>query len=516
MKIFTSKQITTLTFALALSAAAQLSAQTAFMKVVAADGSGDYTTVQAAVDAAPKDGTRTLIFIKDGSYKEQIDIPSGAVISLIGESRDGTVLWYDKGHTSDGGIYTDASETSTIYVDGLDFYGDNFTTQNRATLDNGGQAECFTVASDRATLRHVNLNGVQDGVRFFNASRSYLKDCYIEGRTDYIYDSGIAFIDDCTIKQVVGGGYIVAPGDCYVTVSRSVSRELTGQARTWGIGLFLRGCRLIYDAEAVGENASHLGRNWGKTSCAAYFLNCYMDKHIKPEGWAWMSDTRSVYMGEYGSMDMDGNPIDVSKRVDWAMTEDPDHMTSSQYIDEKVVDNLFGMDYVFNLADETLDGKLGTFNPLPLVEPAAAPSSFSAVDGVLSWTASDGAAGYIIYKNGAYMANVTETSYTDATGTDADRYTLRTVTPTGCLGAEVTGTATGLCHVTADDLKIYTTRYGVSWNRTATATLYSVSGEALVSRTGISLDWGRLPKGVYILRLAFADGTSLTRKVVRK
>lgn len=516
MKIFTPKQITTLTFALALSASAQLTAQTAFMKVVAADGSGDYTTVQAAVDAAPKDGTRTLIFIRDGFYKEQIDIPQGAVISLIGESQDGTVLSHDLSHTTDGGIYEDASETSTLYIDGLDFYGDNFTTQNTVG-PSGGQAECFTVASDRATLRHVNLKANQDGVRFFTESRSYLKDCYIEGTVDYVYDSGIAFIDDCVIKQL-RGGYITAPGNCYAAVPRTTASKLVGQARIFGLGIFFRGCRLVYDADKVSENSSYLGRNWGKTNCAAYFLNCYMDKHIKPEGWQKMSDTpeNAIYLGEYGSMDLDGNPVDVSQRVSWAMTEDPDHKQPSQYIDKRVVDNIFAMDFVFAFANEQRDNKLGDFDPLPLVEPAAAPSSFTAKGGQLSWTASDGVAGYVIYKNGAYLANVTETSYTDATGTDADRYTLRTVTPTGCLGAEVNGTATGLCHVTADDLKIYTTRYGVSWNRTATATLYSVSGEALVSRTGMSIDWGRQPKGVYILRLAFADGTSLTRKVVKK
>ena len=370
---------------------------------------------------------------------------------------------------------------------------------------------------EKWVLRHVNLKANQDGVRFFTESRSYLKDCYIEGTVDYVYDSGIAFIDDCVIKQL-RGGYITAPGNCYAAVPRTTASKLVGQARIFGLGIFFRGCRLVYDAGKVSENSSYLGRNWGKTNCAAYFLNCYMDKHIKPEGWQKMSDTpeNAIYLGEYGSMDLDGNPVDVSQRVSWAMTEDPDHKQPSQYIDKRVVDNIFAMDFVFAFANEQRDNKLGDFDPLPLVEPAAAPSSFTAKGGQLSWTASDGVAGYVIYKNGAYLANVTETSYTDATGTDADRYTLRTVTPTGCLGAEVNGTATGLCHVTADDLKIYTTRYGVSWNRTATATLYSVSGEALVSRTGMSIDWGRQPKGVYILRLAFADGTSLTRKVVKK
>lgn len=485
-------------------------AQTAFMKVVSADGSGDYNSVQEAVDDAPADGTRMLIFVRNGLYKEQVTVPQGAVVSLIGESRDGTVISHDLSHTMG---YDDAAETSTIYVDGLDFYGDNFTTQNTAGPD-GGQAECFTVASDRAVLRHVNMKANQDGVHFFTDSRSYLKDCYIEGTVDYIYDSGIAFVDDCMIKQL-RSGYIVAPGNCFATVPRSVSVQLTGQSRLWRLGLFIRGCRLVYDADNMGESDSYLGRNWGKTTCAAYFINCYMDKHICPEGWQKMSDTQSIYLGEYGSMDMDGNPIDLSGRVSWAMTEDPEHMSPSQYIDQTVVDNIFNMEYVFNLADEQLDGSLGLFDPLPLVTPPAPVSAFTAVDGNLKWDKSEDAAGYIIYKNGSYLTNLTETSYTDTDAREDDSYVLRTVSATGCLGDEVTGTATGITYVKTQGIEICSTRYGVYWNRQARAALYSLSGEMLTSRNGTYLEWGELPQGVYILRLAFDDGTSLTRKIVK-
>ncbi len=509
-KIFTLRHIIIFVLAWTTFSLSCVTAQTAFMKVVAADGSGDYNSVQEAVNNAPKDGTRMLIFVKNGFYKEQVSVPQGAVVSLIGESRDGTIISHDLSHTMG---YDDAAETSTIYVDGFDFYGDNFTTQNTVGPD-GGQAECFTVASDRAVLRHVNLKANQDGIRFFTDSRSYLKNCYIEGTVDYIYDSGIAFIDDCTIKQL-RGGYIVAPGNCFVTVPRAVSRQLTGQARLWGLGLFIRGCRLIYDADKVGERGSYLGRNWGKTTCAAYFINCYMDKHICPEGWQKMSDTQSIYIGEYGSMDMDGNPIDLSGRVSWAMTEDPEHMSPSQYIDQKVVDNIFNMEYVFNLADEQLGGRLGLFEPQPFVTPTASVTKFTAVDGNLQWDKSEGAAGYIIYKNGRYLTNLTETSYTDADARAGDSYALRTVSVTGCLGDEVTGTPTGITNVRAQDIEIRSTRYGIYWNRKAQATLYSLDGEILISRNGACLEWGEYPQGVYILRLVFVDGTSLTRKIVK-
>lgn len=505
------KSLTKLSFVALCAMPQAVAAQgAAFMKVVAADGTGDYLTVQEAVNSCPADGTRTLIFVRNGLYEGNVVVPKGVVVSLIGESRDGTVLSHDKSHTMPG--YEDASTTSTIYIESADFYGENFTTQNTVG-PSGGQAECFTNAGDRATLRNVALKANQDGVRFFTDSRSYLKDCYIEGTVDYIYDSGIAFIDDCTIKQL-RGGYIVAPGNCYAVVPRGESSKLTGQTRIWGLGLFLRGCKLIYDADKVNENDSWLGRPWGKQNCAAYFINCYMDRHIKPAGWQTMSEGTKPYLGEFGSMDMDGNKLDVSERVSWAMTEDPDHMSPSQYIDQKVVDNLFNMEYVFKTAEEQGNNVSGSYDPLPLVEPAALPLTFKADGGSLTWDAVSGVAGYLIYKNGAYIANVAGTSYTDAAAAAADEYTIRTVSANGCLSSEMSSSTSGIGgSIKADGIDLHTTRYGAYWNRTARASLYSLDGGMLLEREGMSLEWDGMPGGCYILRLQM-DGETVVRKIV--
>lgn len=505
----TYKLLTRLFFLALLSLPASSFSQTSFMKVVAADGTGDYATVQEAVNSCPADGTRSFIFVKNGFYKEQVTVPSGVALSLIGESRDNTILSHDLSHSMG---YEDASETSTLYIESTDFYGENFTAQNTVGPD-GGQAECFTVDGDRATLKNVALKANQDGVRFFTDSRSYLKNCYIEGTVDYIYDSGIAFIDDCTIKQL-RGGYIVAPGNCYAMVSRSESGKLTGQSRIWGLGLFIRNCRLIYDAEKVSESGSYLGRPWGKTNCAAYFINCYIDTHIRPEGWATMSDTKP-FLGEFGSMDMDGNRLDLSKRVSWAMTEDPGHMSPSQYIDQKVVDNLFDMQYVFRLAAEQGSHLSGDYDPLPLVEPAPLPQAFTAAGGVLTWDAVDGVSGYILYKNGSYLANLTGNTYTDAEAAPDGSYTLRTVSRTGCLSREMASSTSGIGRVTAEELGIQTTRYGVYWNVKAKARLYSLGGHLLAAHEGMSLEWEDIPAGCYILAIVTGDSACARFKVVK-
>ena len=69
----------------------------AYDLTVAKDGSGNYTTVQAAIDAAPVNGTVAFtIFIKNGTYKEKITVASNKTfITLIGESVANVILTYD-------------------------------------------------------------------------------------------------------------------------------------------------------------------------------------------------------------------------------------------------------------------------------------------------------------------------------------------------------------------------------------------------------------------------------------
>lgn len=396
-----------------------------FMKIVAKDGSGDYTTVQAAVNACSTDGTRNFIFIKNGTYEEQVTVLSNVVVTMLGESRDGVVITRAKSHRE----IDDEEITSTMYLHCKDFYGENFTVVNSAGPA-AGQAEALTNNGDRMTLKNVAIKANQDGLRFNDSSRSYLYNCYIEGTVDYIFDSGIAFIDNSEIKQVNQAGYIVAPGNHFAQISREVSKEKTGYSNLWGLGLFLRNCTLTHDG-SIGNGSSHLGRNWGKTSSAAYFINCKMDKHISDVGFVDMSTDAVRYLGEYGSMDLEGNKLDLSKRVSWSITNDEAH--NPQIMTSALINNLFNTEYVYALGAEQSVHCSGLYEPKPMVASLGRPASFKAENGTLTWSVVEGAKGYLIYKNGRYLALATECTYTDPTYTAGDVYTLRTMTSTGSM-----------------------------------------------------------------------------------
>lgn len=507
MKIQIPQILSTLIYCAIFLISPPIRAQQQFMKVVAKDGTGDYSAIQEAIDKCSSDGTRNFIFIKNGTYNEQVTVPKGVVLSLIGENRDGVIITHSLSHNS--GL--DKEKTSTLYVEGYDFYGENFTTQNTAGR-NGGQAECLTNSGDRMVLRNVAMKGHQDAVRFDNASRTYINNCYIEGTVDYIYDSGVAYLDSCDIKQLYPG-YIIAPGNSYVHVSRSQSKAMCGQNRLWDIGIVIRDSRLVCDAENVTEGQSYLGRPWGKTSSAGMFIRCRMDKHINPAGFTNMSKGTKTYIGEYKSTDLDGNPIDISNRISWEFTEDPEH--NSQYIDESVVNTIYDMDFAFTSAGQSGARAGGDFKPLTYIEPAALPKFFRVSSGILTWDKSTNAQGYIVYKNGKYMTNLTETSLSDDNMKISDKYTLRTVNRNGCLSNEMDVQASSGINVPEESLKLLITSTGASWNGKALAVLYNINGTIVTQSNGMGISFRDLPAGYYILRLITTKGL-LVKKIAIK
>ncbi|MFA6581024.1 MAG: pectinesterase family protein, partial [Paludibacter sp.] len=139
-----------------LTANAQL-----FRCIVAADGSGTYTTVQSAIDACPE-GQQSLVFIKNGIYNEQVSLGSKTTastkkISLIGESAMGVIITHSQSRASSGSPTFEDICTVKLYAN--DFYAENITIQN--TAGNTGMAEALYTAGDRQTFKNCRILGYQ-------------------------------------------------------------------------------------------------------------------------------------------------------------------------------------------------------------------------------------------------------------------------------------------------------------------------------------------------------------------
>lgn len=270
--------------------------------VVAQDGSGDFTTVQAAINAVPdyRKAGPTRIYIKKGMYKEKIVIAeSKQNVQLIGE--DGAVLTYDD-YAQKPNIFGEGKGTSgsgSIYIFGPDFLAENITFEN--TSGPVGQAVACHVAGDRAVFRRCRFLGFQDTLYTFGENtREYYEDCYIEGTVDFIFGKATAVFNRCELRSKRTGGFLTAPA--------------TPQGSNYGYVFY--DCKLTAD-EGVEAGSVWLSRPWrpyGKT----VFIRCEMGQHIRPEGWNNWGKTdneRTAYYAEYQCY---GKGADTSRRVAWS------------------------------------------------------------------------------------------------------------------------------------------------------------------------------------------------------
>ena len=270
--------------------------------VVAQDGSGDFTTVQAAINAVPdyRKAGPTLIYIKKGMYTEEIVIAeSKQNVQLIGE--DGAVLTYDD-YAQKPNIFGEGKGTSgsgSIYIFGPDFLAENITFEN--TSGPVGQAVACHVAGDRAVFRRCRFLGFQDTLYTFGENtREYYEDCYIEGTIDFIFGKATAVFNRCELRSKRTGGFLTAPA--------------TPQGSNYGYVFY--DCKLTAD-EGVEAGSVWLSRPWrpyGKT----VFIRCEMGQHIRPEGWNNWGKTdneRTAYYAEYQCY---GKGADTSRRVAWS------------------------------------------------------------------------------------------------------------------------------------------------------------------------------------------------------
>lgn len=260
--------------------------------VVAKDGSGDFFTVQEAVNAVPdyRKNIRTTILIKEGTYKEKLMIPASKnAISLIG---DGEVKITFDDYAGKDNIFGENKGTSgsaSCYIYASDFYAENFTFEN--TSGPVGQAVACFVCADRAYFKKCSFLGFQDTLYTYGKGcRQYYEECYIEGTVDFIFGWSAAVFNRCHIHSI-GNGYITAPS--------------TDNGQKYGY--------VFYDCDitaAEGVDKVYLSRPW-RPYAQAVFIRCNMGRHIAPEGWDnWRNkdNEKTVFYAEYQSKGEGANP----------------------------------------------------------------------------------------------------------------------------------------------------------------------------------------------------------------
>lgn len=267
--------------------------------VVAQDRTGDFNSIQQAIDAVAKDNAeRVVVLIKPGLYKERVKIPKDKpFITLRGTDPYKTTISYnltaDMNKPDGSGTYGD--DCATFIVWSPDFIAEGITIENSHGKPSP-QAQAAKLVSERALFINCRFLGWQDTL-LTRSGRQYFLNCYIEGGTDFIYGYAQAVFESCLIH------------------SRK-SSHITAHAATepnMPTGYVFYNCR-VTTAEGV---MTDLGRPWRPYARVVYF-NCWLDKGITPEGWNnWRDPARekTAFYAEYRSHGPGANP---SGRVKWS------------------------------------------------------------------------------------------------------------------------------------------------------------------------------------------------------
>ena len=271
--------------------------------VVAADGSGTHTTVQAAVDDAANGYT---ILVRAGTYKGNVTVPSSRTgITLVGETgnAEDVVITDDRCASCDngsGGTWGTTGSAS-VTLNGGDFTARDLTFENAydEAANGNSQAVAVKVNGDRMVFDNVRFLGNQDTLYANSpsteqAGRQYYHDCYIEGDVDFIFGRGTAVFDDCTIRSLDRGS---TSNNGYITAASTETSQR--------YGYLIYRCELISDAP---DGSVYLGRPWpagGSETARGQVLvrESTLDSHIRSDPWTDMSglDWREARLSEYGN-----------------------------------------------------------------------------------------------------------------------------------------------------------------------------------------------------------------------
>ena len=268
---------------------------------VAADGTGDFSSIQTAVNAAPSTGA--LVLVAPGTYREvlTVDKPNIQLRSADPDAAK-TVVVMDKSAGDSGGTL----HSATVNVTGDNFLAENITFENNfnAThpqLPQGSQALALRVTGDRAVFRNVRLLGNQDTLyaaskgctgsgadRACTPARQYFANCYIAGNVDFIFGDGKTVFDHCEMHNTQHSeGFVTAQSKTYPSQDS---------------GYLIYKSKLTADP---GVTNVWLGRPWRPYATVIY-VDTEMGEQIVPAGWReWHpGETHSLdtaYYAEYGS-----------------------------------------------------------------------------------------------------------------------------------------------------------------------------------------------------------------------
>ncbi|XP_027361417.1 pectinesterase-like [Abrus precatorius] len=274
--------------------------------VVAKDGSGKFKTVAEAVASAPDNGkTRYVIYVKRGTYKENVEIGKKKTnVMLVGDGMDATVITGSLNFV-DG---TTTFNSATVAAVGDGFIAQDIWFQNTAGPQKH-QAVALRVGADQSVINRCRIDAYQDTL-YAHSNRQFYRDSFITGTVDFIFGNAAVVFQKCNL---VARKPMSNQNNMVTAQGREDPNQNTGTS--------IQQCNLTPSSDlkpVVGSIKTFLGRPWKKFS-RTVVMQSSLDSHIDPTGWAeWDAQSKdflqTLYYGEY----MNSGPgAGTAKRVKW-------------------------------------------------------------------------------------------------------------------------------------------------------------------------------------------------------
>ncbi|MGN0236200.1 MAG: pectinesterase family protein [Paludibacteraceae bacterium] len=365
----------------------------AFDFVIGVDGTAD----EAFAAANASEAERFYIFVPDGSWELNGNATDpgkktnvSKTVSIIGQTRDGAVLWNDDESEYGFGI----SSTSTLNLQGQYSYVQDLTIKNWRGQGDTQKGVAVALSEKGYNIyKNVHIWGNQD--TYVTGGTNYWEGGRISGSVDYICGAGNLWFEGTELLNTRSGSVITAPR--------------TGTAEQWGYVFNNCSVGSYYDAEtatagknSVCENGGYtFGRPWGDAAKATY-LGTLCSVLPADAGWQAMSTGVAFRFKEFGSMSKSGRRLDLSGRslagIDQTSPDcDTEPVLSQSEAAAYTLDAVMGNDFIPTRYTEQCDAPVVTLNGRQL-----------------TWTDDPYALCYIVFRGGVFVACVTTNSYTAA------------------------------------------------------------------------------------------------------
>ncbi|XP_030464038.2 pectinesterase 3-like [Syzygium oleosum] len=268
---------------------------------VAQDGSGDYKTIQEAVDAVPKKNvSRFVIYVKAGTYNETVVLEKSKWnVMMYGDGKTKTIVTGSKNFV-DG---TPTFSTATFAVAGKGFIARDMGFVNTAGAAKH-QAVAFRSGSDLSVIYRCAFDAYQDTL-YAHSNRQFYRDCDVTGTIDFIFGNSAVVFQNCNIQPR-------QPLDNQFNTITAQGKKDPNQ----NTGISIQKCSITANGNVTAP--TYLGRPW-KDYSTTVIMQSTIDSFLNPKGWIeWVSNVdppRTIFYAEYQNR---GAGASTAQRVTWA------------------------------------------------------------------------------------------------------------------------------------------------------------------------------------------------------